>query len=403
MSDSVFLKDFDQIDKTDVERLVTQGIPEGRVLDYKRDLPGNSDADGKEFLADISSFANSSGGYLVFGVDEERDANGKATGMPTEAKGLRSTNAGAEIARLENIIRTGVAPRIAGIAAREISGLVNGPAIVFRVPRSWVGPHMVDYKGHSRFYARNNTGKYPMDIGEIRSSFALSEELPERIRRFRQERLTAIRTGETPVRLKTGAKIVIHLLPLSAFSPGARMDVCAEAPKQQVLMRPLYLSANGQRFNFDGFLVPAGEPRDGAFTGYVQIFRTGSVEIVDVGILDGTIPSDLGQPRQFIPSRKFEDAVIDGIERFLEFQKRAEVLPPIVVVISLLGVANFELAASQGRFFGPIDRPDLIVPEVVVQDAVPDVSALLKQPFDAIWQAAGVEGSFNYGKDGIRK
>jgi len=149
------------------------------------------------------------------------------------------------------------------------------------------------------------------------------------------------------------------------------MDVSAEAPKQQVLMRPLYLSANGPRFNFDGFLVPAGEPRDGAFTGYVQIFRTGGVEIVDAGILAGTIPSELGQPRQFIPSRKFEDAVIDGIERFLEFQKRAEVFPPILIMVSLLGVANFELAAAQGRFFGPIDRPDLVVPEVVVEDSVP--------------------------------
>jgi len=140
MADSVFLKDFNLVDKTDVERFVAQAVTEGRTLDYKRDLPGSSDADGKEFLADISSFANSSGGYLIFGVDEERDANGKTTGVPAEAKGLLSTNAGAEIARLENMIRAGVAPRMAGIAAREIPGLANGPAIVFRVPRSWVGP-----------------------------------------------------------------------------------------------------------------------------------------------------------------------------------------------------------------------------------------------------------------------
>jgi len=40
------------------------------MLDYKRDVPGESDQDKKEFLADISSFANATGGDLIYGVDE---------------------------------------------------------------------------------------------------------------------------------------------------------------------------------------------------------------------------------------------------------------------------------------------------------------------------------------------
>ena len=38
---------------------------------YKQKFPTNSDVDRKEFLADISSFANASGGDLVFGITEE--------------------------------------------------------------------------------------------------------------------------------------------------------------------------------------------------------------------------------------------------------------------------------------------------------------------------------------------
>jgi predicted HTH transcriptional regulator len=156
MADSVFMKEFDQLDADDIKRLVKDEVAEGRVLDYKVEQPGNSDGDRKEFLADISSFANSSGGYLVFGVEEKRE-NGKATGIPATAKGLAEVNAGIEIAKLENVIRDGIAPRIAGIGVREIPGLLEGPAIIFRIPRSWVGPHMVDYKGHSRFRASSTS------------------------------------------------------------------------------------------------------------------------------------------------------------------------------------------------------------------------------------------------------
>lgn len=43
-------------------------------LDYKRDLPGDKDAEKKEFLADVTSFANAGGGDIVFGIVEDADA-----------------------------------------------------------------------------------------------------------------------------------------------------------------------------------------------------------------------------------------------------------------------------------------------------------------------------------------
>jgi predicted HTH transcriptional regulator len=60
-----------EITESDLLGLITNGIAESRTLDYKRSLPGNSDADKKEFLADVSSFANTAGGDLVFGIDED--------------------------------------------------------------------------------------------------------------------------------------------------------------------------------------------------------------------------------------------------------------------------------------------------------------------------------------------
>jgi predicted HTH transcriptional regulator len=66
----------DQIDEARLQALITAGAPESRTIDYKRTTYGNAHADHAEFLADASSFANTSGGDLVIGM-------GATNGIPT--------------------------------------------------------------------------------------------------------------------------------------------------------------------------------------------------------------------------------------------------------------------------------------------------------------------------------
>ena len=65
-------KRFDEITKADIDALVANGVAEGRTLDYKRTLPGGKDDEKREFLADVSSFANAAGGDIIFGVEEDQ-------------------------------------------------------------------------------------------------------------------------------------------------------------------------------------------------------------------------------------------------------------------------------------------------------------------------------------------
>jgi predicted HTH transcriptional regulator len=65
----------DLIDETILQTLVSNKVAEGKKIEYKQALPGNSDSEKKEFLADVSSFANAIGGDLIFGVEEEASAN----------------------------------------------------------------------------------------------------------------------------------------------------------------------------------------------------------------------------------------------------------------------------------------------------------------------------------------
>src|SRR5260370_35384994 len=69
---ALFDKPLAQIDEHDLLRLISDKAAESKTHDYKRDLVAQADGDKKEFLYDASSFANTQGGNLIFGVAEAK-------------------------------------------------------------------------------------------------------------------------------------------------------------------------------------------------------------------------------------------------------------------------------------------------------------------------------------------
>jgi predicted HTH transcriptional regulator len=54
----------------DIKRLKDNSVPESKTLEYKKDLTLKNDYNKKEFLSDISAFANTSGGDIIYGIKE---------------------------------------------------------------------------------------------------------------------------------------------------------------------------------------------------------------------------------------------------------------------------------------------------------------------------------------------
>lgn len=281
----MIVKDFDAIGKSDIDALVGSKVAEGRDLDYKQELPGGTDDEKKEFLADVSSFANAGGGDLVFGIVEERDGKGKATGIPANAIGLSGVNADAEIRRLVEMARSGIAPRIPSIRIKSVDQFAEGPVILLRIAASWAAPHMVTFKNTSRFFSRTSAGKYQLDVREIRAAFTASESLGEKIRDFRSERIARIIADETPIRLLPNPKLILHVVPLS-FADSTKQCDFVPLINEPGKVRPLFVRFGWvPRINFDGYLVYQEDERQGASSGYVQVFRSGAFEAVDAQII----------------------------------------------------------------------------------------------------------------------
>jgi len=269
-------KPLDQITEADLQDLIDNQIQEHKTIEYKQALPTKAPSEIKKFLANVSSFANASGGDLIYGIIEDRD-----TGFPKSIEGLDIVNVDQEILRLENMIRDGIEPRIPGKIIQPIKLSNSKIVLIIRVQKSWISPHRVIFNKDYQFYSRHTNGRYPLDVGELRVAFNLSETITERIRKFREDRISKIYANETPVTLPDNPKIVLHLIPIISFNPAQSYDIKSIALRSKK-MRPIYCSGEfHQRYNFDGLLASFGGRESGEAGSYVQLFKKGIVEAVE--------------------------------------------------------------------------------------------------------------------------
>lgn len=263
----MIMKPIDQITKADIDALITGKRAEAKTLEYKMKLPDRTDEAKKEFLADISSFANASGGDIIYGIEPDKDGNGKTNGEPKAVAPIIDPNADKTKLWLETSIRDGIATRVP-VQIAVIKGWNtdnNGFVIVIRIPKSFASPHMVTYKNTSRFFARNSGGKYQLDVGEIRNAFLATDSQAERIKRFREDRLAKIIADETPVKLSSTYRTVLHLIPLGNFLNRERIDL-SDAQLMQRSFYPIDRGGSTPRHNLDGFMNYDA----GSGTGYCQ-------------------------------------------------------------------------------------------------------------------------------------
>lgn len=382
-------KPVDMVTAEDLKALVADSVREARRLEYKQTLPGNSDGDKKEFLADVASLANAGGGDIIYGI---RDEDGTAA----EALGLADFNEDNERLRLENIIRDGAAPRIPGIQLSAIPGFANGPILIIRVPRSWSGPHMVTFKGSSRFFTRSSNGKFQMDITELRNAFEGTAELPERIARWRDERLGRIVANEGPVRLNSGTCLVLHMIPLESFGTEWRLHG-TDFSNLQSPFRPIASSGWSHRINIDGFVTFSPDRvNEGTVCSYTQLFRSGRIEAVSTDIANER------EGTRWIASQWYEKTILEIMGSFLEGLSSLDIQPPFIFMMSFIGAKGAYMATDPrlGSYGSPIDRDMVQFPEVIIESFDVDLSIILRPVFDAVWNACGFPQSLNYDRDG---
>ena len=377
-------KRLEEITITDLNALITEGRAEDRTIEYKLKLPSSAKSERVPWLLKpICSFANTDGGDLIFGVREKR-------GVPDVLEGVAVDNIDQVKLGLEHAIQNGIETQIRGVHIRDIK-LDNGKYIlVVRVPKSWIAPHRV--KGNARFYARNSAGTYELDIPQIRQAFLLSDTLNQRIAEFRASRIANIVGDGAPVRLQEGLRIILHLVPITAFASYQQLAVQDYSDLYKSL-----LPATGDKFadfhlNFDGLVVYSGKGKNVSLA-YIQLFRSGIIEFVRV--------YEAGDGEKYLPGWRYEDELLKNYNTGIDMLRKVRIDPPLIVFLTLANAKEYRLTLGRMEHFlrddpVPFDRDVMLIPDLQVESFDQRDIDVLRPMFDIVWNAGGYERSLNF-------
>lgn len=378
--------ELDNITEERLKGLIENKVSESKTLDYKEEYHLNDYDEIKEFLSDVSAFANAEGGNLIFGIKEEE-------GLPVELTGVKVLDTDAEKLKMENLLRDCIEPRIPGCEIKFIPLSNDAHAIIIFIPKSFNSPHVVKYKKHWRFYSRNSAGKYQLDVQELKAAFIAHENIAEKIRNFRAERISRILNGETPIAMNEEPKFVLHLIPLASFTQNPQLDFSNKfmnGVKSNELMRSLWY-----KYNFEGFLFHDAYNNIG--TSYIQFYRNGIIEIVNS---EYTVNA-----QKLITWGTYESEYYRYLEYLISVLDYSEISAPYFIMNSVLNIKGY-------KFFIPekpnlrllsndrIQQNVLIIPELFLTNKEDLTHEFLKPLFDPVWNACGFPHSMNYDENG---
>lgn len=150
--------------------LITRKTPESDYLDYKESILINTQKEKIELCKDITSFANESGGALLYGIPEE-DQNGVPVPKDISECGIELPND--FIINIENVLLDVVAPPLPELFIKVINldGSSSKSVVLIYHPGSWNKPHMVEGYKQGRYYRRGNFRSILMNEKQIEEAY----------------------------------------------------------------------------------------------------------------------------------------------------------------------------------------------------------------------------------------
>lgn len=147
-----------------IKGLVDHSVSEAFDLDFKRDLYGNSEKERHNLATDVAALANTAGGLLVLGLDEDRQAHAAAA--------LGVVVSDDERRRMLQIIGSLVVPLpLFDIIPVLKPGESGHGFFVVAVARSALAPHAVIINQNLRYPRRNGTTTRYLSEPEVATAY----------------------------------------------------------------------------------------------------------------------------------------------------------------------------------------------------------------------------------------
>lgn len=174
--------DRSDVGAADIQALVTADRAESHHLEFKErgvvSANGSLTKDGtKQIGRAVVGFANADGGSLVIGVKENENRAGIAGALDPVP------DVNDVVARLQDMLRDTVQPRLTGLQILPVSSDENGSGyVVVQVSRSSLAPHgLKGTEGRFGFFVREGASTRPLNVREIQEMTLLSARLADHL------------------------------------------------------------------------------------------------------------------------------------------------------------------------------------------------------------------------------
>jgi hypothetical protein len=217
---------------------------------------------------------------------------------------------------------------------------------------------------------------------------------------WRTQRVSKIIERTTFPRLLPGLHTVLHVIPFKSSDVGDRFESAVSSFDQEGELQPVFGSlAHISQCNSDGYIIHSGSARSGRVGSYLQVFRNGFLESVNtLPHLDPTIH------QKRIPSLELEIQLLKRVPQYFALLKSLGARPPVILGLSLTGVEGYSMeipfTAATARAYRKryIKNDTLFLPDALTETFECSLAEVFKTSFDAMWRAAGWEGSIFYDK-----
>jgi len=397
-------KKITDINIEDIQILVDNEVGESKILEYKKELHIDTGDQRKEFLADISAFANADGGTIIYGIEESNETN-----LPSKVCGITIVNEDELLRKVNSLLRDSIAPRIPDIDYRIIQiSDENQYIFIMQVKPSYMMPHRVIYKNHDKFYVRNPKGKHPMDIGELRQAFNMSDNLYRQIEEYKLERISVIDANRYRQLDSTYPAFIIQAIPLQAFRSKELLTVIDVKEALIKSKDSAFDVACIQQVLIDGIALRTYRADNkGADCALGRFYINGIIEKATNNCFEPGWTSTNRSPQvklDLIFRETLAINVIDSVKGAISFYLEAGISPPVIISCAIINGEGFTIPRNRGQnTLGKIDRNLLLVPDVVVDDLDKNVFEIVKPILDSLWNSCGYMKCEYYDDEGNLK
>lgn len=367
------------IKKSDLQALIDNQVFENRELEYKDysfvggKLP---DKQRDKFMKEIAAFANTNGGTIIIGMQEDENR------LPTKLSGagMRLGDFDGWLSSFKQMVLSRIRPHLHGIECVPVVLEDNNIAIVISIPKSYARPHSFWDGNKDEFFMRHVNGIMYMDIDDLRKEFLYTSGLQDKIKEFKRERISLILANECVGDLGNLAKLVIHIIPEWSFELGNIVDLKQLYMNSSV--HPLSGSSWNYRYNADGYCISGASRLLHYIPTYTQFFHNGIIEATEVRSISGY------REKEVYDWSALQGQLMRVITDYGSLLEMMDVPKPWHISASLLNAKGY-VTSTCWDMSAPIERDIVNSLEGICTEDSPMQDAL-KVVFDSLSNAFGI-------------